>query len=179
MARRKKRQGFIVGVSQLKGDFYAWLDKTDPADRGYCAFAAGLGDEYYRQVTAEVRVLKRASSGVMTSRWVISEAGRRNEALDTMLMAEAGARFKHWTYMSDAAWDQLDAERGGGPEETQGDLFAAAVPVVAELPQPLSAQAMPEEPAPALPRGGKPRPEQKPTTADADPGWVPDREDWL
>lgn len=181
MARRKKRQGFIVGVSQLKGDFYAWLDKTDPAERGYCAFAAGLGDEYYRQVTAEVRVLKRASSGVMTSRWVISEAGRRNEALDTMLMAEAGARFKHWTYMSDAAWDQLDAERGGGPEEAQGDLFAAAVPVVADLPRPLSARAMAQDPAPApaLPRGGKPRPEQKPTTADADPGWVPDREDWL
>ncbi|SOC13788.1 phage terminase large subunit GpA-like protein [Rhodobacter sp. JA431] len=132
MARRKRKQGFIVGVSQLKADFYGWLEKTDPAERGHCAFAAGLGDEYYRQVTSEVRVLKRSSSGAMTSRWIIAEAGRRNEALDTMLYAEAGARFKTWTYMPEAAWDVLDLERGSPAEEPQGDLFAAAVAVVPE-----------------------------------------------
>ena len=163
MARRKMKQGFIVGVSQLKADFYGWLDKVDPTERGFCRFASGLGDEYYRQVTSEVRILKRSASGVMTSRWIIAESGRRNEALDTMLMAEAGARFKHWTYMADAAWDQLDAERGGSPEEAQGDLFTAAVPVVPEMPRPLSEQAMPEaETAPPLPDGGHPRPPSNP-----------------
>lgn len=187
MARRKQRQGFIVGVSQLKADFYAWLDKLDPAERGFCRFARGLGDEYYRQVTSEVRVLKRAGSGVMTSRWIIAEAGRRNEALDTMLMAEAGARYKHWTYLSEAAWDQLDAERGGAPEEAQGDLFAAAVPVVAvapAMPARLSERATPEPPAesgvtaPPLPAAGRPRP-ATPPPREEEPGWVPDREDWI
>lgn len=145
MARRKRKQGFVVGVSQLKADFYAWLDKADPEARGYCRFAAGLGDEYYRQITSEIRVLKTATSGVKVSRWVIAEAGRRNEALDTMLMAEAGARFKQWTYMSDAAWDQLEAERGGPAAEPQGDLFAAAIPMVAEkLPTPIPETGGPE-----------------------------------
>ncbi len=162
MARRKRRQGFIVGVSQLKGDFYGWLEKTDPHARGFCRFAADLGGEYYRMLVSEVRVLKRGQSGAMTSRWVVVTADGRNETLDTMIAAEAGARFKHWTYMSDAAWDQLDAERGGAPEEPQGDLFSVAVAVVPEAPVPLSERAMPDppapEPAPALPEGGEPRP---------------------
>ncbi|MBT9386974.1 phage terminase large subunit family protein [Pseudooceanicola sp. CBS1P-1] len=136
MARRKRQQGFVVGVSQLKADFYSWLDKADPAERGHVGFATGLGDEYYRQITAEVRVLKRASSGAMVSRWIIAEAGRRNEGLDTMLYAEAGARFKQWTYLSDGAWDRLDGERGGPPEGAQPDLFDVAVPIVPEGPAP-------------------------------------------
>lgn len=162
MARRKRRQGFIVGVSQLKGDFYGWLDKTDPHERGYCHFAARLGDTFYRMLVSEVRVLKRTASGAVVSKWDVVTADGRNEALDTMVMAEAAARYKHWTYMSDAAWDQLDAERGGAPEEPQGDLFSAAVAVVPEVPVPLSERAMPDapapEPAPPLPTGGEPRP---------------------
>jgi phage terminase large subunit GpA-like protein len=180
MARRKRKQGFIVGVSQLKADFYTWLEKDDPAERGFCAFAAGLGDEYYRQVTAEVRILKRATSGVMVSRWVVSEAGRRNEALDTMLMAEAGARFKQWTYMSDAMWDQLDLERGGPAEEPQGDLFTAAIPMVAD-PKPEAAPPQAPElsgrlaPAPVTPRVS----EHTAANAPAGGGWIKKRDKWL
>ena len=175
MARRKRKQGFVVGVSQLKADFYTWLDKADPAERGFCRFAAGLGDEYYRQITSEVRILKRATSGVMVSRWVIAEAGRRNEALDTMIMAEAGARYKQWTYMSDAAWDQLDAERGGPAEEPQGDLFSLAIPVVA--PQPVAET---PEPPTVPPVSGQiaPRPTAAPQVEDG-PAWVPERKDWI
>lgn len=184
MARRKRKQGFVVGVSQLKSDFYTWLDKTDPAERGYCQFASGLGDEYYRQITSEVRILKRATSGVMVSRWVVAEAGRRNEALDTMLMAEAGARFKNWTYLSDAAWDQLDAERGAEPDEPQGDLFTAAIPVVSDPSRGAvvlaDGQGVAEEPAPAPPVTGQIAPRPAPVPM-ANPGqdWVPKREDWI
>ncbi|WP_444452564.1 phage terminase large subunit family protein [Rhodobacter capsulatus] len=175
MARRKRKQGFVVGVSQLKADFYGWLDKGDPAERGHCAFAVGLGDEYYRQLTAEVRVLKRASSGAMVSRWIIAEAGRRNEGLDTMLYAEAGARFKTWTYMSEGAWDVLDLERGGAPEEVQGDLFSSQVAVIAE-PSPAAAS---DSPASAqVPQVGAAK---RPAVAAAktDDDWIPPREEWL
>lgn len=179
MARRKQRQGFIVGVSQLKADFYGWLEKPDPSDRGFCAFAAGLGDEYYRQITAEVRILKRATSGAMVSRWVIAEAGRRNEALDTMLMAEAGARFKGWSYMSGAAWDVLDMERGGAPEEAQGDLFSAAVTVVsaeAEAARVAALTAPPVTPGKTMAAsdaGGSVTPDS------GHAAWVPERKDWI
>lgn len=132
LARRKKRQGFIAGVSQLKADFYAWLGQDDPAERGFVHVARGMGDEYYRQLTAEVRVERRASSGVMVTRWEIAEAGRRNEALDTMLYAEAAARFKEWHYLTDEQWAHLEAVRSAPPPDDQGDLFTAAVPVVPE-----------------------------------------------
>ncbi len=127
------RQAFIVNVSQMKADFYAWLAKQDPLERGFVGFARGLGDEYYRQLTAEVRVLKRAPSGVMISRWEPAEAGRRNEALDTMNYAEAGARRKAWLSMTDLQWERLADERAGAPAEGQGDLFDVALPVVAQV----------------------------------------------
>lgn len=166
MARRKRKQGFIIGVSQMKADFYSWLAKTDPSDRGFCQFATGLGDEYYRQITSEVRILKRATSGVMVSRWVIAEAGRRNEALDTMLMAEAGARRKQWTYLGEASWDQLEAERGSpADDDPQPDLFAAAAATVIA-------------PPPVAPPVGaaKPAPVKNEPSA---PNWVPERKGWI
>lgn len=124
-ARRRQRQGWIVGVSGLKGEFYARLGVQDPDTRGHCRFAAGLGDEFYRQITAEVREIKRSPSGTMVSRWVLSEPGRRNEALDTMLIAEAAARLKTWHYMSPEQWSELEGARAGPPDDAQGELFQA------------------------------------------------------
>jgi len=129
-AKKAQRRAFMLNVSQLKADFYGWLAKADPAERGFTAFARELGDEYYRMVTAEVRVLNRSRSGVVTSSWQLAEPGRRNEALDTMLYAEAAARRKGWASMTEGQWDALDAERGITPPETQADLFDATVPMV-------------------------------------------------
>lgn len=140
---RRQKRGWMLNVSQIKADFYGWLGKEDPAERGYVAFATGLGDEYYRQITSEVRVLKRAPSGVMVSRWELVESSRRNECLDTMGYAEAAARKKGWTAMTDGQWDILEAERSLSAPEDQGDLFDAAMPVV-----PLSERAMPKPPRP-------------------------------
>ncbi len=128
-AKKAQRRAFMLNVSQLKADFYGWLAKADPAERGFTAFARELGDEYYRMVTAEVRVLSRARSGVVTSSWEKVEPGRHNEALDNMLYAEAAARRKGWASMTDGQWDQLDAVRGAAPAEVQADLFDATVPV--------------------------------------------------
>lgn len=121
--RRNDKRGWIINVSQLKADFYGWLGKEDPLERGYCAFARGLGDEFYRMLTAEVRVLKRNRAGVTVSQWELAEPGRRNEALDTMNYAEIAARRKGWSSKTDAEWELLDAERGAAPTEAQQDLF--------------------------------------------------------
>ncbi len=122
-AKRRQKRGFMLNVSQMKGDFYTWLIKDDPTERGYCQFAAGLKDEFYRQITAEVCVLKRQKSGVITRQWDLVEPTRRNEVLDTMNYAEAAARRKGWASMTEAQWDALAAKRGAEPDTPQGDLF--------------------------------------------------------
>lgn len=129
---KRQKRGWMLNVSQMKADFYGWLAKTDPMERGFIAFAKGLGDEYYRQITSEVRVMKRAPSGVMVSRWDLVEPTRRNECLDAMNYAEAAARKRGWTAATDEQWEALAAERGVAPKDAQPDLFdasAAALPL--------------------------------------------------
>lgn len=140
---RRQKRGWILNVSQLKADFYGWLAQDDPTERGYVAFAVGMGDEYYRQITSEVRILKRASSGAMVSKWELVEPSRRNECLDTMNYSEAAARKKGWTAMTEGQWDILEAERSQPASEDQGDLFDAAMTAV-----PLSVRAAPQPPQP-------------------------------
>ena len=129
-AKRRQKRAFMLNVSQLKGDFYGWLRKDDPEERGYVHFARGLGDEYYRQVSSEVRVLRRSRTGAVSSAWELAEPTRRNEALDTMLYAEAAARRRGWTSMTDDQWDTLEAERSAAPEEPQPDLFDGAMTMI-------------------------------------------------
>jgi phage terminase large subunit GpA-like protein len=172
-ARRRQKQGWIVGVSGLKGQFYDRLAITDATQRGFIRFAAGLGDEYFRQITAEVREIKRSPSGVMISRWKISESGRRNEALDTMLMAEAAARFKDWHWMPMDRWDELAAERGTAPEDAQGDLFADA-PVAPKGVEPAAKAAPDIDVAPPVVPGPKPQaaPRRSSFLGDKPKGWI-------
>jgi phage terminase large subunit GpA-like protein len=142
-AKRQQKRAFMLNVSQLKGDFYAWLRIEDAQKRGYCAFGSGLGDEYYRQITAEVRVLNRSATGTVTSQWKLVEAARRNEGLDTMIYAEAAARRKGWASQTDGEWDALDGIRGAVPAEAQTDLFDASVPVMADVAPAPKAEAVP------------------------------------
>lgn len=160
---RNQKRSWMLNVSQMKADFYAWLAKQDPQERGFVAFALGLGDEYYRQITSEVRVLKRTPSGVTISRWELVEPSRRNECLDTMLYSEAAARKQGWTAKTESQWDALEASRGIAPPEAQGDLFDQApsllVPLsekaAATAPRVLDPQPPTPEPvaAPAAPKG--------------------------
>ncbi|TPE47237.1 phage terminase large subunit family protein [Amaricoccus solimangrovi] len=134
--KARTKQGFMLNVSQMKADFYARLEREDPDARGFVAFATGLGDEFYRQITAEVRVLRRQRSGVVTSQWELVEATRRNEALDAHLYAEAAARRAGWAAMTELQWDALDAERGVAPPEAQRELFDMLAPTVAPVAPP-------------------------------------------
>lgn len=161
-ALKAQKRAFNVNVSQMKADFYAWLGNSDPLARGYVSIARGLGDEWFRQISSEVRVLKRSRSGVVTSSWELAEPGRRNEGLDTMNYAEAAARRKGWASMTDAEWAVLDGQRGAAPDEaTQADLFDASLPVV-------SKRTRGARPAAAADRPG----------GDA-AGWIADRKDWI
>lgn len=172
-AMRVQRRRWIANVSQLKADFYGWLAKEDPQERGFVAFAVGMGDEYYRQVTSEVRVLKRTSSGTMVSKWELVESTRRNECLDTMNYSEAAARKKGWAAMTDEQWGKLEADRGIAPPDAQPDLFDAAMPAV-----PLSEQAMPVEPREA-PVQRERKPDPKPVPEDRG-GWIGEtKDDWI
>ncbi|KAB2539677.1 terminase [Salipiger aestuarii] len=130
-AKRRQKRAFMLNVSQMKADFYGWLGKDDPVERGFVHFPVGMGDEYFRQITSEVRVLKRGRTGVVTSSWELAETTRRNEGLDTMIYAEAAARRKGWTSMTAEQWALLDAERSAASADAQPDLFdaEAAVPV--------------------------------------------------
>lgn len=130
-AKRAQKRAFNLNVSSMKAGFYGHLEKELPEARGYTQFARNLGDEYYRMITSETRVLRRNKVGVMTSAWMLVEPTRRNEALDTMNYAEAGALRKGWASMTDDQWDALAAERGGVPEVPQGDLFDAELPIAA------------------------------------------------
>lgn len=149
--RRMRKQGYIVNVSQMKADFYHWLAKTNPDERGYCAFASGLGDEYYRQITAEVRVEQRASSGVTTSKWVLVDPSRRNEGLDTMNYAEAAALRKGWLARTADQWAALDLTYGQPAQGAQSDLFDSTVnKIAADLaaapPAPVASASLPPPP---------------------------------
>lgn len=121
--KRRQKRAFMLNVSQMKGEFYHALEETDPLKRGFVDFPLGLGDEYYRQITSEVRVIRRSSSGVPVSKWVPVEASRRNEGLDTMNYAEAGARRKQWATLSAEDWALLDQERGAAPQDAEPELF--------------------------------------------------------
>lgn len=163
---RNQRRRWMLNVSQMKADFYGWLVKHDPEERGFVAFARGLGDEYYRMITSEVRVIKRTSSGTTISRWEKVEPTRRNEALDTMLYSEAAARKKGWNAMTEEQWGALEIERGAAPPDAQPDLFDAAVPVVT-----LSEQATPQAPAPQTKKADPRQPAQS--------DWIEVKGSWI
>lgn len=149
-AMRSQKRAYMLNVSQMKADFFHWLAKEDPTERGYCAFAAGLGDEYYRQITAEVRVLKRSRTGVVTSQWELVESTRRNEGLDTMNYAEAAARRKNWLAMTDEQWAALDLVRGVSPTEPQADLFDGSAQTVLPKAEPAKDQVQRTQNPPAV-----------------------------
>jgi len=121
--RKRDKRAWIINTSQLKAEFYNWLEKDDPLDRGYCHFARGLGDEFYRMITSEVRILRRNQVGVMVSNWQLVESTRRNEALDAMNYAEIAARRKGWASRTSTEWDAADDERGAAPATAQPDFF--------------------------------------------------------
>ena len=100
---------FNVGVAGMKMALYANLKKTDPLARGFCGYPAGLDDDFFQQLCAERRVLKKTKTGFDQYQW-IKDAAQRNEVLDTENYCEAAALRLGWRTLRDEAWDALEAE---------------------------------------------------------------------
>ncbi len=160
-ALRAQKRAWILNVSQLKGEFYDNLGQEDPLARGYVHIARGLGDEWFRMATSEVRVIRRGTAGVAVSRWELVEPSRRNEALDCTNYAGAAAIRKGWLHNGEAKWAELEAVRGAEPADAQPDLFDAvaatvATPPPAPAPEPSAAAPDPApEPEPEAPPPGR------------------------
>lgn len=127
--RKTSKRFFNVGTSSLKGALYEHLKKIDPLSRGYCGYPRDLGDEFYRQLTAEVRVVQKDRWGQPQAYWKVTH--ERNEVLDTEIYAEAAAIRCGWYTRLPEDWSRLRAELERLPDSPQPDLFDPAAPLSA------------------------------------------------
>lgn len=125
--RKTSKRFYNVGTSQLKSSLYEHLKKVDPLARGYCGYPRDLGDEFFRQLTAEVRVIQKDRWGQPVAHWKLSHD--RNEVLDTELYAEAAAFRCGWYSRLPEEWARLRAELERLPDSPQPDLFDPAAPL--------------------------------------------------
>ena len=112
---------FNFNASIMKIGLYRDLKKQDPAQTGYVAFARGLGDDFFQQLTSESRVAEKARTGHARYVWKLP-AGQRNEALDMTNQAHAGAIRFGVTYWTDEEWDAREAMLSRLEPPAQADL---------------------------------------------------------
>lgn len=103
-----------MGSDTGKAAFYARLRIEEPGP-GFVHLPAGLPDEEFAQLTAE-KLMTRYIRGHPKREWELPR-GKRNEALDCRVMADAVAEYLG---MRRARWDQLEA----AVRVTTEDLFA-------------------------------------------------------
>lgn len=111
---------FTFNASSMKVRLYRDLKKDDPETTGYIRFAIGLGDDFFQQVTSEVRVAEKTRTGHM--RWVWKLPAGRNEALDMMNQARAAAYRLGVPYWTEERWDDLADQISKIDPPEQGDL---------------------------------------------------------
>ena len=152
---------YNFGTSILKMALYRHLAKTDPMAEGAVLFPPGLGDEYYRQLTAEKRVEEKNRSGFTVWKWT-KDANQANEMLDTHLQAEAAALKAGLRGMTDSIWDRLIAEREAPVERVQLDLEDM---LLMGSPSPVAQNTSPPETAPQSAASAKPTAPPNPNRA--------------
>jgi phage terminase large subunit GpA-like protein len=106
-----------MGSDTGKAAFYARLRIDEPGP-GFVHLPSGLPDEEFAQLTAE-KLVTRYLRGHPKREWELPR-GKRNEALDCRVMADAVAEYLG---VRRAKWDQLEA----AVRVTTQDLFAGAV----------------------------------------------------
>jgi phage terminase large subunit GpA-like protein len=141
--RERDRKGKLIAYSRrfynfatsvLKMALYRNVGKVDPMERGYVGFPRGLEDEYFRQLTAEHRKAVKRRDGFVDYKWV-KDDNQANEALDTMLQAEAAAIRLNVRILTDKQWDQLEKDRATPPEDAQLDLEDVGLTTSQALPE--------------------------------------------
>ena len=121
-----KRRGlrvWNVSSSIAKGELYRWLKLERPTDEalatgetyppGYCHFPQ-YGEEYFKQLTAERRVI-RIHKGFPRASWE-KDPARQNEALDCRVYARAGAAIFGIDRFQERQWRRLEQAAGLGTE---------------------------------------------------------------
>lgn len=129
VTRKAQKRFYNIGVSQMKSWLYEFLGRIDPQARGYCGYPRGLEDDFYRQLTAERRVVSVDRNGYPSAKW--TKDYPRNEVLDTELIAEAAAIRCGFYSRTEADWlalsGLLELKR-----EQEPDLFDPARSVVSD-----------------------------------------------
>nr|WP_255599546.1 terminase gpA endonuclease subunit [Afifella sp. IM 167] len=127
-----------IGTWPLKAEFYSNLRKpgiaagqeVDPA--GYCHFGGFLGENYFKQITAEY-LADVKFRGRTRREW--RPLREDNHLLDCRIMAMAMAEYLGLSRMTPERWAQLAASRGVPAELADPDLFAPEAVKLAAKPQ--------------------------------------------
>jgi phage terminase large subunit GpA-like protein len=161
--RERDRKGKLIAYSRrfynfatsvLKMALYRNAAKIDPMERGYVGFPQGLDDEYFKQLTSEHRKAVKRRDGFLDYKWV-KDPTQANEALDTMLQAEAAALRLNLRILPDREWDRLEKERASPLEDAQMDLEEVGLVATAVVSPAKTAIVLPRRAAPRKPaRGG-------------------------
>lgn len=106
-----------VGTDTAKDLIYGRLRVGQPGP-GYVHFASDLPREYFEQLTAEVRVLQKTSTGEVY-RWVKRRA--RNEALDCAVYALFLVQALDLHRYTERMWDRLQAAVEPAPDLFSGE----------------------------------------------------------
>ena len=126
--RRRGLRVWSVSSSIAKGELYRWLKLERPTDEamadgagyppGYCHFPQ-YGEEYFRQLTAERRVI-RIHKGFPRASWE-KDPSRQNEALDCRVYARAAAAIYGIDRFQERQWKRIEQALGSvseSPRET-------------------------------------------------------------
>lgn len=129
---------FMVGTEKAKDLIDARLKLTGNGP-GRMHWYSGVRDDYYTQITAEIKAPDRKRGGRKT--WQ-PKAGVRNEGLDCEVYALHAARTLKVHVRKPDQWDALEAQL------MQGDLLAPAVPAPVAPNKPKATQAKPQKSKP-------------------------------
>jgi phage terminase large subunit GpA-like protein len=124
---------WLVGTDTAKDLIHGRLQVTQPGP-GFVHFSHALSDEFYAQLTAEVRVLQRTATGEQY-RWV--KRRQRNEVLDCTVYAMFAAHSLDLHRYTERMWAKLEA----AVNPPIGDLFELPPVVPANAATPIPAGA--------------------------------------
>ena len=141
---------WMTGVDTAKDLLLGQLTIDPPAHPGQAKpgcvhFSQDLPTEWYRQLTAEQRILVKAN-GKDTYRWV--KLRQRNEVLDCRNYAAHAAYGLGLHTKTDAAWLRLEAQL----QPDTGDLFNQPAPIAIQTSTPASTTPAPTIATPVIPR---------------------------
>ena len=107
---------YPVGTDTIKATLFGRLKHNEPG-AGYIHFHAEAGHEYFKQLTAELQVV-RYVKGFAIREWK-KKAGDRNEALDCFVYSFAALNFLYMRYNRATIFEQFSRKLGSVPVNAQ------------------------------------------------------------